>query len=164
MDIESRVPCQAVVGEERRREFGTGMNPDEQPTTTAYETRSAVNRQARAGMHSGAWIEYWRNATDRILSGEDATPAEYIPIEFVDLVLARERWTRESVRERRANDQEHLATLGATRTGQAFDGHGQVLADRHDRLGRQLGAWTRLPISLRAEERLSSITAPAENS
>jgi hypothetical protein len=38
--------------------------------------------------YSGAWIEYWRNATDRILSGEEATPAECIPIEFVDLVLA----------------------------------------------------------------------------
>jgi hypothetical protein len=38
--------------------------------------------------YSGAWIEYCRKATDRILSGEDATAAECIPIEFVDLVLA----------------------------------------------------------------------------
>jgi len=38
--------------------------------------------------YSGAWIEYWRDVTDRILSGEDATSAGCIPIEFVDLVLA----------------------------------------------------------------------------
>jgi hypothetical protein len=38
--------------------------------------------------YSTAWIEYWRLATDRILSGEDNHPAERIPIEFVDIVLA----------------------------------------------------------------------------
>src|ERR1700722_7130487 len=66
MDTGSRAPCTGELGEERRREFGTGTSPDE---------------------------------------------------------------------------------LGATRTGQAFYGFAQVLADRHDRLGRQLGARTRLPIS-----------------
>jgi hypothetical protein len=41
--------------------------------------------------NSPAWIDYWRNATDRILSGEDLAPAERIPMAFVDLILDEAR-------------------------------------------------------------------------
>jgi hypothetical protein len=35
-----------------------------------------------------AWIEYWTEAADRILSGVDAAPTKRIPLAFVDYILA----------------------------------------------------------------------------
>jgi hypothetical protein len=40
---------------------------------------------------SPAWIAYWRDATNRILSGEDLASAERIPMAFVDLILEEAR-------------------------------------------------------------------------
>jgi len=37
--------------------------------------------------NSPAWVNYWRDAFDRILSGGAFVPTERIPMAFVDLIL-----------------------------------------------------------------------------
>jgi hypothetical protein len=43
--------------------------------------------------NSHAWIDYWRDALDRILGGEEVAPTERIPMAFVDLILEEARLT-----------------------------------------------------------------------